>query len=391
MKLRNIKIKERDIPLRLLSQITINQSINKFVTTGRIVLNDFILKEFYEFFANDSIELIIEDELLNKTYNIKFIIYKVGGTKVNNGEYDTLEMFFCSPWAIDFYTKPISLTYTEKSISNIVNDLFYRCNVKINNLEETLDIIDFTSPLWSSSCIIKHLMRFAQNQESKAGFLCFPDFESQKINFVSTDFLISEKLGLDKIGLYYDKLDGDLPAAIKTLNIEKEFDVIENIDKGLGNLKAKSFNYNYLVDDNTNDNISETNIKLKQYKRNKLSKYIPLSKDFEEDEYQTQFLTHFNNNSLNEAFIKNKYNKVLNSMIKINMLVAPSLERKIGMITTLNFPSNQNNKYNNNEKLTGKYLITDIKYIFDEERFTQTLSLSSEGYKTSKIENLIES
>lgn len=385
MQLISLKISNTNIPLSTLSLLSFEESVFKPVTYGSITLMDSIMKESIEFFAGDDIEIELRDETITKNYKLKFKITSDGVHQLlDNMEFNGVTLNFSSAFAVDMFATTLSDFWSQKKISEIVQDILYRYSVDKNIIDETINKIDFVSPMWCPANIIGYLSKISMSKTGSAGYLFFPEFISQKMNFISHESLVTEKLGKCVFDIYFVKLDPSSPSSAGTMTLEKEFDLIAYTDKGLGNSIGNYYLHN--GDENIN-----TDFTFSKFSKKTLSKKLPMKKQYEDSKYNTIFSLSYPTKQMNETFIKNRYLRNMMSQIRLNVSMAGSFERKIGQTIYVHYPSNIELKTGkDDEKYSGKYLIHSIRHEFDRTSYLQTVGLMTDGFFRTNIKGLVE-
>lgn len=385
MQITKLTIGNTNIPLSLISLITIEESIFKPITYGSITLYDSILKESIEFFSGDEVVLYLEDDIISQKYTLKYMLYADAGQNIlEDMEFNTVNLSFASKFAIDLFSITVTDYWKQKKISDIVNDVLNKISIEKGVFDTTLGNIDFTPPMWCPANVIGFLTKTAISTSGSAGYLFFPDIITQKMNFLSHESFVTNKLGESLFDIWTNlKLEGANPSSASDITLEKEFDIISSINKGTLN---SNLNF-YLQDGDENNN---TNFKFSEFAKKTLSKKMPINKEFADTKYQTNFTTSYQTKLQNEAFIKNRYLKNLFSQIRINLTMAGSFERKAGQVVNLHYPSNYQLKTGQDDKkYTGKYIIHSIKHEISRIAHVQNIGLITDGYFDSQIENLL--
>ena len=60
--------------------------------------------------------------------------------------------------------------------------------------------------MWCPSNVIGYLSKISMSKDGSTGYLIFPDFTTQKMNFLSYNSLITEKIGKCFFDIYFGKM-----------------------------------------------------------------------------------------------------------------------------------------------------------------------------------------
>jgi len=393
IKISKAKINDIDIQLEHIYIIDIYESLMQPGITGFIQIIDFqAIVELGNVFAGDDLllEFTVQEEG-KKTITNKFKIYSLEGNKLLPDKNYTVSVFgFCSPWLIDGLTKIVSKNYEEKYIHEIIADLLKECGAEVGFIEPTKQKLEnFVTPLWTPYHSIKYLLGYALSKTNNAGYLCWTDLMTGKVNVATVDYLNKGTLGKFKSFTVYPS-NIRYEGRIHECSIETNYDIIRLINNGLPATKVYGFNYN-----KGKEFVSDK--KLSDLTSTKLSKKFPIPTKYKDKQYTSfRFIPLFPNNKdsiaskdnllqdLLDGSLLNEYTLLTTDVFKLNILTSGEPDRRVGWLAEVDFPS-QNKIVGNkegNKQLKGDYLIRDIKHSFSYMmEYRQAITLVSDGYK----------
>lgn len=396
LKLRKITIKGYELNLATVSNIEIFESLTRPGITGLIDIKDYqALQELGNVFADDIISITFSvDNDENNELVLNFKIYtNEGSRQLALNTYDVLRLGFCSPWLVDGLCRNLSKAYSNKKISYIFEDLLKECGADIGYIEPTKQELEsFVTPYWTAYHSIKYLTHFALNENDLGGYICWTDLRSGKVNVTTLDYLLSGKLGKYKEGFTVYPANYRFSGRVKNILIESSYDTIRMVNNGMPETRYYAFNYDTKQIVNTTDNIAS-------FKSTRLSKKFPLSINYNTDRYvshkysplfpQTANSIASDENKIMDllnGYSKTNYAYMSSDVFKINIESLGEINRRVGWLTELDYPSvaansNQNNDPVGNKQLKGMYLIREIKHQFSLlQDYTQYITLVNDGY-----------
>lgn len=397
LKLRKVTIREVEIELVTITNIEIYESLTQPGLVGYIDIQDYqALFELGNVFAGDIVEIIysVDNDEQNELI-LKFSIFtNEGSRQLPLNTYDIARFGFCSPWLIEGTSRPLSKSYSEKFIHEIIEDLLKECGAEIGFIEPTKQKLEtFVTPLWSAYHSIKYLLEFAINKESIGGYVCWTDMKTGKVFVTTIDYIIKGNIGTYTYPFTVYPSNYRYSGRVKDINVEASYDIIRMINNGMPTTRMYGFNFD-------KNEIVKTKNSIDQLTQTRLSKKFPIDKKYKENKYiLPKFIPLFpqtadsigNDDSklmdMIEGREKCNYSYMSTDVFKINIESLGEINRRVGWLATLDYPSvgansNQNNDTVGNKQLSGTYLIREIKHVFSlHQDYTQYITLVSDGYK----------
>lgn len=392
LELSKVTINGIEVLREYISLIEIYESLQQPGITGMIHLMDFQgIQELGNIAAGDDIVIsfsVIDKK--NKAIEATFKIYSNEGNKVLPGNsYDVTCFGFCSPWMIAGLTKKVSKNYTDKFIHEIVKDLLETAGASINFIEPTKQKLDiFVTPLWTPYHSIKHLLSFALNTSDKAGYLCWTDLRTGKVNVTTLDYLLKGTLGKFSQFMVYPA-NQRYEGKINDLTFESSFNLVRQLNAGISHSHI-GFNFDqgkHLIVEDSHGKLDYTHLSKKfpipnsyltdkSYNFPKFTAIYPQSKDpIKGDARQKDLIS---------GIANNEHTFLAVDTLKINIIAPGEPERRVGWLATVDFPSQNVNAGDKTgyKQLKGDYLIRDIKHSFSfHVEYKQAITLISDGYK----------
>ena len=402
VKINKVTIGKHNVALSTISHIDVFESLTQPGITGYIHIKDYQgLQEIGSVFAGDDVKIsldVVGDK--SKEITMSFKVYTNEGSKqLNLNTYDYLQLGFCSPWIIDGLVKNVSKAYSNKLISDIVGDLLKNeCGASIGYIEPTLQKLEtFVSPYWTPYHIIKHLLGFAMNQSKQAGYVCWTDMRSGKVNVTTLDYMLQGNLGTYETFIV-NSANPRYSGRVKNMMIESNYNTVRQVNTGLPNTKFHSFNFDKMKIVTTKNDASKTGI-------TRLSKYFPMNSKYIGDSYISHVYTPLFPQTaesigsddtkleyLIEGQEKNFYNMLSVDTIKINIETLGEMNRRVGWLAELDYPSAgvNSNDLTGHPQYKGTYLIREIRHTFSlMSDYNQYITLVSDGFKEFKNADIV--
>lgn len=401
LKLRKVTIRDYNLELISISNIEIFESLSMPGITGYISFKDYqAFQELGNVFADDDIKIsfsVDDDEANELVLNFK-IFTNEGSRQLPLNTYDVIRYGFCSPWLVEGIALSTSKPYENKKISEIVEDLLKECGAEIGFIEPTKQTLEtFVTPFWSPYRSIKYLLSFAMNEESVGGYICWTDLKTGKVNVTTLDYVLKGNLGHYKgdNGSGFNVYPANIrySGRVKNMTVEASFDSIRMIDTGVPDTKFYAFNFDKKQIMKSKDNIITS-------KQTRLSKKFPLLQKYTDKKYANhKFLPIFPQTAdsiasddskltdIIDGVEKNTYSFLTTDVFKINIEAIGEINRRVGWLADLDYPSvganaNKDNDTVGNKQMKGTYLIREIKHQFSlSQDYTQYITLVSDGFK----------
>lgn len=401
LKLSKVSINGIDVQKEHIYNIEIFESLMQPGITGYIDILDFqAIVELGHIFANDNLDLEFNVSSDNKKPLInKFKIYSNEGSKIlPQHQYNVTRLGFCSDWLIDGLTKKVSKYYKNKFIHEIISDLLGECNAPIGFIEPTKQKLEnFVTPYWTPYHSIKHLLSFTLSSSNSAGYLCWTDLSTGKVNVTSISYLYKGSLGKYK-KFIINPGNVRYEGRILDSTIETNYDIIRLINNGLPITKVYGFNFD-------KGKVIETKESVNDINQVHLGKKLPIntkytSKDYNGFRYTSLFPNGSNSIADNDdkildlvnGSLMNEYTLLASDIFKINIMSPGEPGRRVGQLAEVDIPSQNLNagQKEGNKQLKGDYLIRDIRHTFSFfSDYNQAITLVSDGYKEFNRTELI--
>ena len=397
LKLSKVTIRDYPLNLAIISNIEIYESLTQPGITGFIDIQDYqALQELGGVFSDDDIFISFSvdgDESNELLLKLK-VFTNEGSRQLPQNTYDILRLGFCSPWLTEGLSRCISKPYKEKKISEIVEDLLVECGATIGFIEPTKQKLEtFVTPLWTAYHSIKYLLSFAMNDSNVGGYICWTDLKTGKVNATTMDYLLKGSLGKYDKGFTAYPANFRYSGRVKNMNIEASYDSIRMINNGTANTKYYAFNYDKKQIVKSKDDISTTN-------QTRLGKKFPMLAKYKDTKYTCHKYTPLFPQTANsiatddsklsdlvDGLEKSNYSFLTTDVFKINIESVGEINRRVGWLTELDYPSvganaNKDNDTVGNKQMKGTYLIREIKHQFSlAQDYKQYITLVSDGFK----------
>jgi hypothetical protein len=396
------------IDVSTILDMDVYESITNPGITGRIKFFDWQgAKELKEIFAGDTISFEWGQEIGEGGQSDKllgeYIIYGSSGDETPKDKtYNITEFFFCSPWLIDATTMQVSKAWADVLISDIVTDLITLCGGTPGTIIPTKQKLEhFVSPMWTPLHIIKHFMGYAMDGDKRGGYTLWTDIKTGNVNFTPIAWFFEEGVGstIDDEAKKLTVRPQNLRFAgkIHHQNVESEFDILKYITSGMPESNLYSFSY-----DRTQ--VTKNGEPITDYAHPHLSSAISLPLKYEDKKYiSTSFCALWPNTAdrmgdakltvhddMVEGKIRSAYTYLFSDIVKINMLANADIQRRAGSLVQLNYMSVENVKAEPNLKLSGSYMIREIRHSVTDNDYFQVVTVCNDGYKEMGRLDMIE-
>jgi hypothetical protein len=393
LKLRKITIGKHEIEGAFVSNIEIYESLTQPGITGYIDIKDYqALQEVGHVFADDDVIITLGiDGEENKELNLKFKVFTNDGSRqLALNTYDFLRIGFCSAWMVDALGRLLSKPFENMLVSDIIADLLTECGAKIGYIEPTKTKLEnFVSPLWTPYHSIKYLMGYAINSSDIGGYVCWTDLKTGDVNVTTLDYMLKGTLGTYK-SFEINSSNLRYTGRVKEMIIETSYDSIRLINTGLPNVKYHAFNFD------TNKIVSTKN-SMTDDKQTRLGTKFPLLSKYNSPKYTTHRYTPLfpetadpitkditKLTDLLTGLESNTYSMLMTDVFKINIETLGELNRRVGWLAQLEYPSVgvDSGDKTGQRQMKGLYLIREIKHVFSlSQDYSQYITLVSDGFK----------
>ena len=366
--------------------------------TGNITFQDYTsFKEHGGLFAGDTFEISFgRDE--DPSVELRLMVSEAyGDVAEENALSNSMSFGFCSEWLVEGFTRKRSRPWSDKKISEIVEELIVECGGEPGIIIETKQTLErFVSPYWSPLATIKYLMSFATDTADSGGYLLWTDMATNKVNFIPVGTLKHRTGHYGQVGFDMKMFTKHQRSAerIYSQSMAHSFDVIRYADMGLGRSRLVGFNF-----DTSEFNIADKRVD--SYVQNHLSQNLPLNDRFMGKVYRTTRNSWLFNNTnelirdgadeLIDARLNTKFNLMYADMLKINMVTTGEAHKKrAGRLVRISFPSSDEAKTSENKQYSGTYLIRNIRHTISGMEYGNVMTVVSDGYKEIDRADMID-
>lgn len=398
-----LNTQSRKIDIRgLMTELKLTQSIYENTMSAEMKILDANdrLSDRGEFIIKGGESLSVKFKAQNdKKYFAKiFYVDKVTNVKKESNHGKTYILTLVTSEEIFNNKVKISKAYTNKKISNIVNDILTNnLNIESPKIEESLNKISYIAPYIAPFKLINNITTYALSKvDESATFCCFET--STDTRFVSLASLISKKSKStytygpsSKKNIISNPEQANL--LIQELNFNKKVDISNNIISGMS--KSKLLQHNIL---------------LKQYGGKQINSTEPIKFDYDQYFNNTKHLdkTKLNNpknfsdyDSMYKYFHRDVaksdnfkkppkleyYDNQSNSWLQKRYAIHAQLDNivcditipgncdlvcgdVIDLLVQLDKPIEPGENLPINKKYSGRYLITTLQHVLNTEKLT---------------------
>lgn len=357
------------------NSIVLYQDILTPCIQGNIVFDDINLYSTLPFQYDDKIQLHIThiDDNTNKIKYAGYLEFRIVTNNNLSYEPNITDRENIKRFSIDIiddksyesYIKHISKRYYNINAIDIIKDqLTVASNWKLNKLDSNNLNLNITTPLWSAYHNIAYITRFIQGNGGNA-FVLFPElplYINNKTNYSQNLITITSILkGKYQINNNIFSLTSDYNRMYNVW-LEKDMNDFELLQSGvdINNTKINS---------------------IKQVLAKKIYSEYHLNDSYKKFRIKTNIA------QIDNGYVLNYFQKLLLNQISIYTTMSGDIERKIGQIVQVDFPSqfNANNKRDfKDKKHSGKYLIKRIEHNFVKDEnsnwiYSQKINLITDG------------
>jgi len=387
LSLRLNKLAIADIPLdcSYVNKISIYESLTQPGITGSIEFRDWQgLMELGQPILGDTIDISFGSE--DRTIHpLKFTLLSIDGIQeFEDTTFNVYKLTFCSPWLVPAMSKQVSKAFKNKYIHEIIQELLVDINAPVGFIEPTKQKLEhYCSPLWTPLRSITQLLSYAVNEQRVGGYVLWTDFETGKINCATIDWIL-KNMGETDRPMFMKAGNWKYEGRVHAVSVEQDFDLIKFLNMGMGKTLVAALDYD-------RDDFYVTKENIKEYKHKHLAKKYPLPAKYLTDEYLTRSSTELYPSTENmveeqdfhdqvDGSLFTNYTMYFSDINKVNILVNPNSDRRVGMLQRLDYPSVNEAKKDFSKQMQGMYLIRSIHHIISKSDYTQAITLASDGY-----------
>ncbi len=395
VKFQYLKIKGQKIPSDKIIELNIFEAIDFPAISGNVIIDDWTgMKEIYNFFANDLVEISFHREG-DPPILMAFVLSESGDESPQMGEHHKKIRFdFCSPWWVNARTFKISTAWNDKYIHEIITDLIGICGGKAGIILKTKQKLErFVAPNWSPIRIMRKLAEMAVDDLGCGGFLIWTDISDGAVNFMNLNSLMvndsTQNYGTVPFKISLNVKNQRSPEKVFTMNIENSFDILKNGTTGVANTRTLSFDYDRTA-------VVDMTSRVDEYGHSHLSTKMPINTIFLGEPYQTtKVSTYYPNNreliqtekeseSLQVGSLVNKQTMLLADLVKINLTtVGEHKAKRAGRLIWLDVPYSTEKQH---EQYTGTYLIKNLRHRIEGSKYMNVCTLVCDGLKQMSSE-----
>lgn len=379
------------------SMIDFNIQLDIFNTSmhGQIRIKD----------SNDFIQNLplIGEELLriefkkdNSTEKVKLLFYiysLVDKIKISENEFEYI-MNFCSVELLQNRSTFISESFNNIESSDMVNKLIKKISKKNIQIEETSTKINYIAPNITPFEIINYLTSrtISKSFPNSGSFVFYEDFNG--FNFRTIDSMVKSDVKQTYNFSHKTFTNNDINNELYSINkwkVNKHFDILDNLNKGGYGIttyvlnpfsrkyERKIFNmtneetYNNIsrLDDNYNNALHDKDTFLFKDSADNITKFRMSYNEFNKEHIIGQRYVQLNQ-------ISNNYNVIIQIPGNLNITV--------GDLINLEHKNHSVDDRATDLYLSGKYLITAIKYHCTSTEFHMVLEIVKDSYNNDHDE-----
>jgi len=403
-----VVINNFEITIQNIKSINIFEGITSPAITGRIYIADREgLLEIQETFTGDYIEIefISKHKESNSPFKFKGIITSADGSSVHGDQtFPIVVLHFCSEWWFKAITKQTSKSYKNTSWGEIIRDLIQvECGRKLNNIypPATKPIERFVTPYWTPAHIIKYILSWAKSDDEKTGYLIFEKLFPNFLEILNLEFgyeqLYEDEGGIHPSEIIINSENTLYEGNTNGIYAESYFNSMKYLNQGLPQTDFIAFDYDHT-------NVYTSSKPIVEYDHLHMKPILPLLKEYCTPEYKSIKTTRgpFHQQSTIhtvqefektvDAVRNNNYVNLFGDMIKLNLILPGATNRGAGNIVKLNFPSinTAKDKISRHRYLEGYYMIRNIQHIFENDIYSQAMTVISDGIGSLKRTDLQE-
>lgn len=367
------------------NRVSIYESITQPGITGTIEFKDWQgLMELGQPILGDDIDISFGSED-RSVHSLKFTLLSIGSIQeFEDATFNVYQVTFCSPWLVPAFSSQISKAYKDKYIHEIVQDLLTECKAKVGFIEPTKQKLEhYCSPLWTPARSITQLLSYAINEQRVGGYVMWTDYVTGKVNCTTVDWILKNMGQTDK-PMFMKAGNWKYEGRVHSMTVEQDFDLIKFLNMGMGKTQIFAMDY-----DRDQHYITKENIK--EYTHQHLAKKYPIPEKYFSEEYMSKTSSELY--PVKEAIVEeddfkdqvdgnlfSTYTWFFSDINKVNVLVNPNSDRRVGMKQRLDYPSVNEAKKDFSKQFQGNYLIRSIHHIITQGDYIQAVTLASDGY-----------
>lgn len=283
----------------------------------------------------------------------------------------------------------ISDGFIRKKPHEIVKSCMTRISNKKINIEESANPINYVSPSIHPFAVINYVSPRSIAKSNNSTYVFFEDINGFNFKTIekmyegaAIDYYFSKKnlTNADFESEYY---------AITSYEIVQSYNTLDNMSKGSYGATVYGFDpytrdytkttYNYNLDDdfkklkhldnnNPNNKLHTSQYQYKDAFQGFL-KCLPISESHQGDKFKN-------------IAKRNTQINLLTNGLKIVLQVAGNSDILVGSVINLNYPnkSRDNDKQPLDKYLSGKYLVTAVRHIFTQTKYTTVMEITRDVY-----------
>lgn len=379
------------------SVITFNIQAEIFNTTlhGELVLkdsNDF--SQNLPLIGEEFLKIEFKKPGITEKTTLLFYIYSlVDKIKRSDNAFEYV-LNFCSLELLKNRGESISESFNNIEVSDMVEKILSRITKKNISIEDTSTKLNYIAPNISPFEIINYLTSrtISKKYTNSGSFVFYEDFNG--FHFRTIDSMLTSSPVVTYSFEHKTFVNNDINNELYTINkwkIDQHYDILDNLNKGGYGINTKILNpftrkytnktfsvlseedYNSInnLDNNYKNALHDNNTFLFANSPNNINKFRMTYNDYNKEYIIGQRYVQLNQ-------ISNGY--------KLIAQIPGNLEINIGDVINLEYKNHSVDKRETDLYLSGKYLITAIKYHFSNLEFHMVIEIIKDSYNNNHNE-----
>lgn len=329
--------------------------------------------------GSEAIEIEFSSDDDDEIFSREFLVSHVDEIERSTTGIDkVITLHLIAPHIISNFTKRYIRKF-DKEPHKLVKEILTDLNVKRAEIENTKLLEEpIILPNWNAFQVIDFLTDISKTTNDDQGFLFFDS--ASGIKFSSVKSLLSKPIAANISFEKNLKFDVSRSTNARKQEINKSFDLLNDRENGNNGQTTHYFN------------IETKSLEISEYQaKNQKSPTLgktPIINSFLNGDEKTKIVSVWSKLDKDDSNINSKTLNSLNSNIR-SILINGSTNIEAGMIVQVNqLTTNLSEAKKGNtldKRLSGKSLITSIRYEIGREEFNQIIEIRKDGYE----ENLI--
>lgn len=346
-------------------EIRIRESINSPIIEGDLIIQDYNIIDYKNIQEQSEIPLniVTYDLIEDKIHEYIFTIYAIEGGSIQMGNIVSLK--FTSRGGIHLNSINTPFTYSEMKYSTMIKRLIKTVDIKTSkdHFLESFGNKTVALPYCSILDKIRYVKDKMQAKSTAAGYLIFPDLETNEMNVINLQYIMDEKFGKYDKKMFKNFETESYVGHVSNLYVIKNHDILKGISQ---------INSSYAtVDINTGEVVTLT----KNIKENKNLPVLANDKNLHGKFSSITNPIFYDNDSLLRD-ISNDFYKYIQNQIVINVEANGDYERKCGYVVEMvAFKQSKDRGLIFDEKISGRYIIKDLEHVIAKDKYYHNTNL----------------